>query len=509
MVKAELMYSTSVNTTFVGTKGLIPSFNLLQTFIWVDKMKNINKDIYEDVTLTIEEANHGIIKDLKIERIIYASNCKSITCPVCNGHGKYSNFNLKENTFIEAPCPKCNGIGSIIPKGCNNYNQEIEDIQIFVPPGILPGHEFIFSNKGNVLPSGEIGNFIFRIIAIESPPIFSVINGMLKASLQLAPEEVLHGFEASIPYLDESILKVRRTKYITLPGTNSLLTGVGLPKIPKDYNYMKYKTNKLNELHKNRDDIDNNVEINVNNDHCFFNYTHSDMNNNEHINNIEHTLDPINIIDGKEIENNHENENDEINIKMNVERGDLLLSFSLLPNDVDDKLDDKEIERLYYAYSTISSSSASSVNDTKEVKNNNNNNNNDDDDNNNNNNNNNNDMENIFVTLEEIEQFLNNVDRNIASVISDEVIIDLDNDSNHDNGDDKVNIKWELFNGQRENKDSISNQILLGQIKAFAKMRRMREAVYKRRKYARSIVSFLMEQMKFNNNNHDEIDESD
>ena len=96
-----------------------------------------------------------------------------------------------------------------------------------------------------------------------------------------------------------------------------------------------------------------------------------------------------------------------------------------------------------------------------------------------------------------------------ASVISDEVIIDLDNnDSNHDNGDDKVNIKWELFNGQRENKDSISNQILLGQIKAFAKMRRMREAVYKRRKYARSIVSFLMEQMKFNNN-HDEIDESD
>ena len=495
-IHAETMYSTSVNTTFLGTKGLLPSFELLQSFNWVDKMNGINRDIYKDVTLTIEEANDGVIKDITIERIIYASNCKSTTCPLCNGHGKYSNFNIKHDTIIESPCPKCHGIGSIVPEGCNNYKEETEEIQIFIPAGILPGHELNFYNKGNVLPSGETGNFIFRILAIESPPIFSVIDGILTASLQLAPEEVLHGFEASIPYLDESILKIKRTTHITLPGTKSILTGVGLPEIPKDYNYMKYKEIKLKEVDNNVNN-DKNDNNDSDSDECLFGFTgkigsnnDNDVNKNKN-SKIQNDIGTINKID----ENDYDNEKDKIN------RGNLLLTFSLLPVEVDDHIGEDEIERLYYAYSSSSSSSFTSTDE--------------DNDDNNDSNDTYDDMENIFVTLEEIEQFLSNINSSILSsssttttttttTTSDEEIIDLDNDNNDNNNNhnykkEENDIQLELFNGQRGGNDTLANQMLLAQVKAFAKMRRMRDAVYKRRKYARSIVGFLTDQMKFNN----------
>ncbi|MCF6223395.1 MAG: molecular chaperone DnaJ [Flavobacteriaceae bacterium] len=123
------------------------------------------------VKLELKDILNGVVKKVKVKRLVKAEGVTYKTCGTCNGQGSVTRIS---NTILgrmqtAATCPTCKGAGKSVdnrPKGSdtNGMVQKEETVEIEIPPGVTDGVQLKVSGKGNEAPGNGIPGDIHVVI---------------------------------------------------------------------------------------------------------------------------------------------------------------------------------------------------------------------------------------------------------------------------------------------------------------------------------------------------------
>lgn len=136
------------------------------------------------------------------------------------------------------PCPYCLGSGHLRELGCTTYNLVDQIVEVEIPAGCKPGYRTIFPGLGNErVPDLRtedhnitVGNMEITISKIESTN-YRVLEDYVELQVTMTPSQALDGFVIEEPYVDDKLIRIDRRGKITLPGSNSTIHGLGMPRI--------------------------------------------------------------------------------------------------------------------------------------------------------------------------------------------------------------------------------------------------------------------------------------
>src|SRR3954453_9247327 len=123
-------------------------------------------DVRVDVTLTLEEAARGVVKNVELQRSKACGTCKGsgskpgsqrATCPHCGGRGQI--VQSAGILRVQTTCPSCQGAGSRVTDPCTDcrgrgYVQERSKLDVTIPAGIDNGMRVRLAGYGEPSPDG-------------------------------------------------------------------------------------------------------------------------------------------------------------------------------------------------------------------------------------------------------------------------------------------------------------------------------------------------------------------
>jgi molecular chaperone DnaJ len=196
------------------------------------------------LTLTLEEVANGVRKTIKVKKRVGCGTCKGTgakdgavkNCPTCGGSGFVRQI---RSTFLgqmqtTAPCPNCQGTGSVVVEPCTKCRGEgrvIEEevIDIDVPAGVEDGMQLTMRGKGNAgIKGGPPGDLMIAIEVKAHADLKRDGSNLVYEAYISFPDAAL-GCSIDIPTLSGPV------KIKIPPGTQSgkifRLNGKGLPSV--------------------------------------------------------------------------------------------------------------------------------------------------------------------------------------------------------------------------------------------------------------------------------------
>ena len=154
-------------------------------------------DIDINMKLTMAEANSGVTKTVSYQVHEKCAECngtglgkdgKKKICNLCGGAGRVRSWKrIGLASFgTDAPCPDCNGTGTVITNPCKKCNGtgisdnlRTETINITIPVGIAPGETLVVQGYGEPAPgtNGIRGDLKIHM-DIDMPDGYSFMNNM-------------------------------------------------------------------------------------------------------------------------------------------------------------------------------------------------------------------------------------------------------------------------------------------------------------------------------------------
>ncbi len=211
------------------------------------KRQKKEKDIIIDIYISLEEAFHGVDKEIRLKKWVLCNKCKgsgaeikskTTECPSCRGQGSVKEIH---KTFFGSftktnICPQCGGKGDIPEKKCSKCHgegrvREVENIVVSIPAGISSGETLKISGKGEsggrILKSGDL----YIRVHIEPDSRFKRRGDDIYYDLTIKFSEAALGAKKDIPTLAGEVeLKIPAG---TQNGKLLRLKGMGMPKIDK------------------------------------------------------------------------------------------------------------------------------------------------------------------------------------------------------------------------------------------------------------------------------------
>ena len=197
-------------------------------------------DIRYDLSLTLEEAYHGVKKNLRFSTLIVCPSCdgtgsashkKPSVCPTCNGRGtaRYQRGFIT----IEKTCQTCGGAGSISSDPCKKCTgsgrvKGEKNLEINIPAGVDSGSQIKATGDGEAGFKGGDKGDLYIFINVLSHKIFTRNEHDIHCKATISMITASLGGEINVPDLSKEMSK------ITIPqGTqsNSLfrVKGKGMP----------------------------------------------------------------------------------------------------------------------------------------------------------------------------------------------------------------------------------------------------------------------------------------
>jgi molecular chaperone DnaJ len=196
------------------------------------------------LTLTLEEVANGVRKTIKVKKRVGCGTCQGTgakdgsvkNCPTCGGSGFVRQI---RSTFLgqmqtTAPCPNCQGTGSVVVEPCTKCRGEgrvIEEevIDIDVPAGVEDGMQLTMRGKGNAgIKGGPPGDLMIAIEVKAHADLKRDGSNLIYEAYISFPDAAL-GCSIDIPTLTGPV------KIKIPPGTQSgkifRLNGKGLPSV--------------------------------------------------------------------------------------------------------------------------------------------------------------------------------------------------------------------------------------------------------------------------------------
>ncbi len=196
-------------------------------------------DLRYDLEITLEEAAHGVEKEISFRRLGACSHCdgtgaepgsKRTTCPTCRGAGQVT---ASRGFFhVRQVCPGCHGTGHRFEKVCAKCGgecrvQESTKINIRIPAGVDTGSKLRSSGNGEAgVLGGEAGD-LYLVIHVKEHEVFERQGDDLFTEIPIKFTLATLGGTIQVPTLQgKATLKIPAG---TQSGTTFRLKGRGMP----------------------------------------------------------------------------------------------------------------------------------------------------------------------------------------------------------------------------------------------------------------------------------------
>jgi len=183
--------------------------------------KQRGSDLRYDLEITLEEAAHGVEKELEIERYVPCDTCGSKgtkgsggirTCSTCGGRGVVTR---QAGIFVQqTTCPECRGSGETVSDPCGTCRgegraQRDSRIKLRIPAGVDTGTRLRSSGNGDAgVRGGEAGD-LYVFLHVRDHDVFERDGADLFCEVPLPFTTAALGGELKVPTLDgQSSIKI-------------------------------------------------------------------------------------------------------------------------------------------------------------------------------------------------------------------------------------------------------------------------------------------------------------
>jgi len=196
-------------------------------------------DLRYDLEITLEEAAHGVEKEISFRRLGACSHCsgtgaepgsKRTTCPTCRGAGQVTTS--RGFFHVRQACPSCHGSGVRFEKVCakcegEGRTQESTKINVRIPPGVDTGSKLRSSGNGEAGVMGGSAGDLYIVVHVKEHEIFERQGDDLFTEIPIKFTIATLGGSIEVPTLQgKASLKIPAG---TQSGTTFRLKGRGMP----------------------------------------------------------------------------------------------------------------------------------------------------------------------------------------------------------------------------------------------------------------------------------------
>lgn len=175
-------------------------------------------DLKYDITLTLEEAVHGVTKKITIPTSVSCKTCsgtgakkgsKPVTCKTCAGMGQ---VRMQQGFFsVTQACPSCHGQGQTISDPCTSCRgqgrtQESKTLSVNIPAGIDNGDRIRLSGEGEAGMQGGGPGDLYVEAHVTPHPIFERDGNNLYCEIPVSYATVVMGGDIEVPTIDGKVM---------------------------------------------------------------------------------------------------------------------------------------------------------------------------------------------------------------------------------------------------------------------------------------------------------------
>lgn len=168
-------------------------------------------DLRYHLELILEEAVHGVKKEIHVPKLASCSKCKGsgakpgskpVTCDTCEGHGQ---VRMQQGFFsIQQTCPACHGQGQVIKSPCSACRgqgrvQEDKKLSVKVPAGVDNGDRIRLSGEGEGGTHGA--GDLYVQVEIQPHELFAREGNDLMCEVPISYITAALGGEVEVPTL--------------------------------------------------------------------------------------------------------------------------------------------------------------------------------------------------------------------------------------------------------------------------------------------------------------------
>ena len=203
------------------------------------------QDLQVKIQLTLEEIRTGVIKKVKIRKLVACDACSGSgakggssqsTCQTCGGSGEIRHAQRTAfGQFVNiTACSTCNGEGTVIKDTCPTcHGQSVvrkeETIQVTIPAGVSSGNYISMRGQGDAGKYKGAGGDLIVLIEEKAHEYFERHDEDVLLELQIGFTQAAIGDKVEVPTLNG------RVKLSVPPGIQSgkilRLRGKGLPQL--------------------------------------------------------------------------------------------------------------------------------------------------------------------------------------------------------------------------------------------------------------------------------------
>lgn len=207
------------------------------------KRKHYGQDLAMDIEIGLEDAFHGIKKEIDLRKMAPCHKCDGKggknfkKCSDCNGTGyeQIRSGGLFGMFIQQRPCSKCDGRGEIPEKICPECRgqgriKKNTKIKITIPSGIDHRQTLKISGQGNAAVYGGEPGDLYLNVYIKPHKYFERQGDNLIVNLDISFSQAVLGDKIEIPTLENSILKLKIPAGVQ-PGEMIKLKNKGMPKL--------------------------------------------------------------------------------------------------------------------------------------------------------------------------------------------------------------------------------------------------------------------------------------
>src|SRR5262249_16366874 len=170
-------------------------------------------DVRVDVTLTLQEAAPGVVKNVEIQRSKACDTCKGsgskpgsqrATCPHCGGRGQI--VQSAGILRVQTTCPSCQGAGSRVTDPCTDcrgrgYVQERAKLDVTIPAGIDNGMRVRLAGHGDPSPPRGPPGACYCFVSVKKHKIFEREGTHLILRMPTSYSQAALGASIEVPTL--------------------------------------------------------------------------------------------------------------------------------------------------------------------------------------------------------------------------------------------------------------------------------------------------------------------
>ncbi len=174
------------------------------------------RDTQIQVELSLEEAVHGVSKEVHIATRVSCGHCEGSgssddamqVCETCGGHGR---VRLQQGMFsVQQTCPRCQGSGRVYINPCRHCGgegrrQESRKLVVKIPAGVDSGDRIRLSGEGEAGPLGAPAGDLFVDVQVRPHTFFQRHGDDLYCEVPITFATACLGGELEVPTLDKPL----------------------------------------------------------------------------------------------------------------------------------------------------------------------------------------------------------------------------------------------------------------------------------------------------------------